>query len=520
METHKTSYKMNIKLLLGYCASLFLSITITYSLSGQSDTISLNDLTFEHALSITTQKSHVLKQASEKTLQAEHEKKAAKGLFLPTLSLSANYVLMADDIRLDMTPVRDAITPLYGALGNYGQFSGVPNPDPNTSGVMPILPDDISTQAVRQQLIEGLDEVNAGEWDVMIQKKQFGVVNAGITQPIFTGGRIIAANKAAAIRVEEAKTEEQTKYLEVFCELIERYYGLVLTEHVNTVRQEVKKTMAAHMEDARKMMEQGMISNAEYLHAKVYHAEADRELKRAVRNKDIVNESLLNTLAIDTSLEITPISNLFYVPSLQPLSYFQEKAKENSSLLAQVKHKKELAHQGYKAEVAHYYPTIAAMGTYDIANKDLSHQVPEYMVGVGLRWDIFTGTSRANKVKAAKYQASQVEQFLEKTETDINTVITKHYQELNMHLEQLLEIEEALEFANEYYRVRNKAFSEGMATTTEIADAELLVARSKIERLQAIYNYDIALSRLLYYAGIPDEFLQYQNSEESIYGEY
>jgi len=111
----------------------------------------------------------------------------------------------------------------------------------------------------------------------------------------------------------------------------------------------------------------------------------------------------------------------------------------------------------------------------------------------------------------------QAEIYSDKASADIHTIITKQYQELNMCLEQLLEIENAMQFANEYYRVTEKGFAEGMSTTTELADARLALAKVKIEQFSTVYQFDVALSRLLYYAGKPDNFNIYQKSTDAVY---
>lgn len=54
--------------------------------------------------------------------------------------------------------------------------------------------------------------------------------------------------------------------------------------------------------------------------------------------------------------------------------------------------------------------------------------------------------------------------------------------------------------------MRKKAFNEGMATSTEVTDASLAVAKVRIEKLQAMYAYDVALARLLELAGMPEMF--------------
>jgi outer membrane protein TolC len=123
-------------------------------------------------------------------------------------------------------------------------------------------------------------------------------------------------------------------------------------------------------------------------------------------------------------------------------------------------------------------------------------------------------------VKAAKFQAMQADEFYAKAETDIYSAITKYYQELNMYTEQINSLDAAMEFTAEYSRAREKAFKEGMATTTQVSDANLLVAKAKIERLQAFYAWDVALSKLLYYSGMSDKFVNYMSHPDAKQGSY
>jgi outer membrane protein TolC len=483
-----------------------------FSLCGQENPAAIKNLTFGEALSLSLQNNHLIKQFANKSLRMEQEVKAAKGLHLPKVSLSASYVYMSDNIELDLTPVRDAITPLYNTLGHYGKFGGVPNPDPNTNGTMPYLPDDVSTAAIRAKMLEGLNAVNNADWITTIQEKKFGMVNAGFVIPLYTGGKINAANKAAKIKFEASEIETVQKSHELTSELVERYFGLILANQAVKVRQEVKAGMQKHFEDAEKLAQQGMIAQVEVLNAKVYYADADRELMKAGRQVEILNEAVLNTVAETKKSRVNPLSELFYIEKIEPLDFYKQKALENSPLLGQVNKKKELAQQGIKIEQSAYLPTVAATGTYDIAKKDLSPYLPDYMVGVGLQWSLFDGNARGRKVKAAQFQALQADDFYAKAESDINSAITKYYQELYMYLEQIKELDAAMDFTAEYSRVREKGFSEGMATATQVSDANLAVAKAKIERLQAIYAWDVALSNLLYYSGMSDKFVDYMSS--------
>lgn len=486
-----------------------------FSLCGQNSPAILKNLTFEEALGLSLENNHLIRQYNNKSHRMEQEMKAARGLHLPRISLSASYAYMSDNVELDLTPVRDAITPLYNALGHYGKFGSVPNPDPNTNGVMPFLPDELSTSIVRGKMMEGLETVNNGQWIQKIQEKKFGMVNAGFVFPLFTGGKINAANKAAKIKYEASEIETIQKSNELTGELVERYFGLILANHAVKVRQEVKAGMLRHFDDAQKLATQGMIARVEVLNAKVYFADADRELKKSDRQVEILNEAVLNTVAQTGEAKINPLSELFFIEDIGPLEFYKQKALENSPLLGQVNKKKELAQQGIKVEQSAYFPTVAATGTFDIVNKDLSPYLPDYLVGVGLQWSLFDGNARSRKVKAARFQEMEANDFYDKAESDIHSAITRYYQELHMYLEQINELDAAMEFTKEYSRAREKAFSEGMATTTQVSDANLAVAKARIERLQAIYAWDVALSKLLFYSGQSDEFVSFMNRTDA-----
>ncbi len=471
-------------------------------------------ITFEEALQLTLRNNFLIRQSDHHLLQMEQEVKAVRGLRFPRVSLNAGYTLMEDKIHFDLTPVRDAITPLYQTLGSYGVFSGVPNPDPATNGVMPILPDQISTQAVRKKMVDGANAVNSANWDLTIQEKQFATLSAGFMWPVFTGGKINAANRAAQIRYEAVGLENLQKSYELTNELIERYFGKVLAEEALKVRGDVRTVTEHHYHDAEKLQQQGQIANVELLNSKLSLYDSEREYQKSVRQNDILNEALLNTLAEKEAIIIQPVTNLFYLDSIENVDYFYERAVAKSPLLAQINKKKELAGEGYKAERSGLFPTVAVTGVYDIANKDLSPYLPGYMVGIGMKWNLFEGFSQQKKIQALGFQKMQAEDYYQKASSDVHSAINKHYQELNMYREQLRMLDAAMDLANEYFRIRNKAFGEGMATSTQVADASLLLAKARIDRLQAMYGYDLSLSKLLYYAGITDQFVNYMRRAE------
>jgi outer membrane protein TolC len=492
---------------------LFIAVSLVFALSAPQqnkaqDSIGLN-LTFEELVSVAFKQSHVIKQTAFLKEQKQMEFKVSRSIQFPRLELNANMIQMSDNLHLDLNPVKDAISPLYQSLSAYGSFSGVPSP---AGGV---LPDNISTQVMRSKLAEGLETINAANWDEMIQKKQFATVNLMATWPIFTGGKIMASKQAARLEIEDVNLISSEKNNQLTSELVERYFGLCLAKQAELVREEVLKVMQEHTQDAEKLKNQGQVANVELLHARVFYSDAERELKKAGRNSTIANKALLNSIGQVEDTQINPLTSLFYLEEIEPIEYFMNEAAKNNPQLKQIESKKSLAEIGVKVETANYLPTVALMGTYDVVNLDLSPYVPKWLVGVGLKWTIFDGAERMHKRKSAQMKVEQVNEFQQKASNDLQTGIEKYYQEIQMSLEQIHELNTANEFTEEYYQARQKAFREGMATSTDVVDAKLLLVKVQIEKLQAAYQFDISLAKLLELCGMSENFITYQKSPKS-----
>lgn len=472
--------------------------------------------TIEAAFEQMQQHNPALQRARFQVQQKEFERAAKQGLYMPKVSMGAKAVAMSDALHLDLTPVRDAILPLYDALGNYGVFTGVPNPDPATNQVVPVLPDAMSTAAVRQKLTDGKQKVADAEWNKLIQEERFATVTADFIWPIYTGGKIQAANKAAAVEVQMGSEQLRQVQGELLSELVTRYYATVLAMQAQAVRQQMFQSMDKHYQNAQKMFDAGMIAKVELLQATVARSEAERELKKAHRDVEVIRAGLAATLSSDSLAACQPISPLFVNSKIPELGYFQEKALHANPQLKQIESQKQLVQIKDRAEKADYLPTVAAIGTYNLVDKNLSPYMPHWLVGVGVNWTLFDGLARNKTTKATHALENQVQSAQDQAVLSLQAYVNKLHQQLHMNLEQVQELNQTLELTIEYASSTEKAFNEGMATSTSVTDAHLKVAQVKLMRLKVFYEYDVVLATLLQTSGIPDDFLMYCKSENSI----
>ena len=440
-------------------------------------------LTSGEALQLTATRNPQTAASAYQEEAAEKEKKAAFGLRLPNVGVAGTYAHLSDDMEIDMNGLKQPVGQLAGQLG----------------GLLP--------PAVAGQIGGIVNQLTARNWAMVLQKKDMALAGATVTMPVFTGGKINAANNAAKIRLAEARTQGDQTRNSLVSELAERYFGLSLANQVVEVRRQVLEGMEKHLHDAQALEANGMIARTERLYAEMHVAEARKDLLKAIRDARTMESALGNTL--NDQGAYTPVTTLFFVQGIEDVNYFKTLALEKSPLLKQVELKKELAQEGAKAIRADFMPQVALMGGYDFYNYQLTDLAPTWAVGAGVKLTIFNGLNREYKYSAAKSQVRQVNALQEKANADLSTMVEKVYNEMMTGEDQLASIETALKFAEEYLRAKEKAFLEGMAPSSDVVDARLNLAKIKTERLQAAYTYDVLLARLLELCGDSETYLAY-----------
>jgi outer membrane protein TolC len=264
------------------------------------------------------------------------------------------------------------------------------------------------------------------------------------------------------------------------------------------------------------MFKEGMIAKVELLNSAVALSDADRELKQASRNIEILRQGLSATLAAEGNDSIIPTSHLFINRELPNADYFIQIAMELNPKLKQIEGMGKLVDIKHHVSKGEYLPSAALLGSYTFADYNKSVYTPEWSGGGGVKWTIFEGFSRNNELRKTNEMKAQVYEAREKAHSDISIYINKLHQELLMLLEQVAYLDKTLELVNEYCSSTEKAFAQGLATSASVVDAHAKSSQVKLLRLKVFYDYDTTLANLLQTAGIPEQYLIYYAGENTI----
>nr|WP_275440537.1 TolC family protein [Vibrio sp. Of7-15] len=401
--------------------------------------------------------------------RSEHLQDAARDLYLPSIGLSAMYTRLDDDVTLSASEFADS-TPIGG------------------------------------EMLKGLDHLLTST----ITDRNIFTTSIRAIWPIFTGGRISAAQDIAEGKKEEAESLLGMKQQAKFEDLAKYYFSVVLAKDVFATYQEVEDGLQKHRDFALRLEEQGQIAKVERLQAEASLDKAKVDRKKAQRDLEIAQVAL--TKLIKAEGGVLPSTPLFINHSLPEMQAFIDKTLSTYPGLAMLDAKHKQASNLIKAEKGKYYPEVYLYGNYNLHEDDslASAVAPDWMVGVGVNVPLVDTSGRSGKVKAAHSAVLQVNHLRAQAEQDLTVLVEKTYREANQAIEEYQGLSSSLALASENVRLREKAFRQGLSTSLDVVDAELYLASVKTQRLAASFNYVISLSKLLAISNEMNSFSQYQ----------
>ena len=359
------------------------------------------------------------------------------------------------------------------------------------------------TLELRETFINKPIEIDASPLPLAyrVQEDQFMKGQVKVAWPVYTGGRIDAANAAAA-KTEEAAARLNHTDQQLVTELARRYFGLRLARQAAGVAALKTAAMERHHRHAARLFAEGIIARVEALNAEVALANARAEQSAAERDAAIAAEGLANALADPSPGD--PATPLFIVRDLEPVEWFQDAVERGHPALEALEALRRQAEEGVRAEKGAALPTVYLFGLRELFPNDLTLLDPEWAAGIGAEYTLFDGGQAKHRTAAARAQADRVALLAAKARRDLRSLAAVRRQEAAKALEQHDAFKETLALAEENLRVRMRAFEEGVATSVEVVDASVSLARAQLGRLKAAYDFDTALFGLLEAAGRTD----------------
>lgn len=437
-------------------------------------------LSYAEARQLLQKNSRSLKMADRDVASARAERDRLNALWYPSLQASGTYVHLSEEIEVKQ--------PL-------SRFT-----DPAKDLVHTVLPDDKFISAL-------LDQIGTHTLAFPLAPRNLTTVGLSAEWVLFSGGKRVRAGRIGNRMIDlarEARTQTDATQQTL---LAESYYGLALAREVVSVRRETCRALDLHYENALKLEAAGMIDKAGRLLAQVNRDEARRALEAARHDADVVESALRSLLCLEDTGSIVPTSPLFISATLPPKEEFVQTMRSANPLLSRLSLQQDIARQQLRIDQSAYLPDIALFGKQTLfAHGIRSNLVPRTIVGVGFTWNLFDGLAREKRIRQSKLARQTLALGRDKAQDDLAVGIDKLYTGLLKAQDNVRALQATIQLGEELVRIRRRSFAEGMATSTEVVDAETMLATARVARLAAYYEYDVGLMNLLALCGVPEKF--------------
>ncbi len=336
--------------------------------------------------------------------------------------------------------------------------------------------------------------------------------------PLYTGGQIHSVQEGAQAMQRQAEAIAlNTRHTEQV-KLISLYFGQSLAEQVHAVRCQQRDAMQWHYNDVRAMEREGVATRAQRLQIEAARDAAERGCVEAGYTLESARIALADLLRTENIVHIaTPL--FIFSETLDTAQAFIGKAQAANGTIRSMAAASDAASQKVNAELARWKPNVFLFGSYNMRRRDELLTEPDWIVGVGLKYDLIAETDRRRSVSAARNAFEASRRTLDETRNQVRTGVASIYMKLENARQQYLLLESTEALARENARIQSIAFREGQNTIADIIDAETMLTAALVERAAAAYTYDVMLAQLLDATGELDRYFQLmKNADRTIAG--
>jgi outer membrane protein len=339
----------------------------------------------------------------------------------------------------------------------------------------------------------------SGVVELTVRDRVTGSAEVNLAQPIsglLLIGRLIDGDRAG---IEVASGELQVAKLDAAYQATEAYLNALQTDTLREVSETSVKQLEADLVKIRALRDAHILADVDVLRLEAARDQAqagalEAEVAGRTARRGL---ALLLDLPDGTELALAPVDT-----TPPPLGWTEDEAvtlarRQRPELRVAAARAKQ-AEVGVAAVRANYFPNILAIANYTrtegqgfIATKDSA------FVGVTLDWNLWDWGKRGHEVGAAKAASRSAARLRDELNDQLAFDVRAKWLTASSKRKTLDVHASALRAAEEAYRLQTVKIQGGVATATDVIDAEAEVARARAQEAVARYQYLIAWTALV-----------------------
>jgi len=318
-------------------------------------------------------------------------------------------------------------------------------------------------------------------------------ISVSISKVLYSGGKLESFIEQAEADQSIALNELEQKKQDVIYQVTQAYYRVLQSEGLVRVSEQALTQINAHMESSQALLEEGMIAPIDLNRIKSQLSNLEHNLIKAENGYELAVYNLNSIMGIDLDTMVNLQNNLSYEPCEITFSEAMESAIQN---------RPEIKNVGQQRIIMEAMVDIAESSKKPQIAMNLESGLSGWQVAVMGEVPIFDGGINDAKIRQAEINLSQVDQSRKQVEQLIELEVRSAY--LNMkEAEKLIRVtEQGIENSMESFRIAQVKYNEGIATNTEVIDAQSALIEAETNHLNALYDYNTSYAALIKAMGI------------------
>jgi outer membrane protein len=352
----------------------------------------------------------------------------------------------------------------------------------------------------------GAPTPNAQSWSITLQA----------TQSIYAGGKFTAAIHAAKDVREAALYEMQGVINDALLDVRTKFYDVLLNQEKIKVQEQNLELLQQQYKDAKARYDAGSGAQFDLLRADVALANGRPPLIEARNTYRISIEQLRQALGLVSSSpasgqqSLNLVGSLDYTPAQFDLDSALAAASTSRPELLRYARLQSSGEQNIKAARADYWPTLDAVGGYELRKRTFSNELDStlngWFVGAQSSWAVFDGRATAGRVREARSQEEQARLTLLNEQLSVEVEVRQAYSSFEEAGELVAASTKTVEEAEEAVREAHVRYTAGTATELDVLQSQVDLTTARTNLIQANYSYDVAVATLRRAMGVADKF--------------
>ena len=337
-----------------------------------------------------------------------------------------------------------------------------------------------------------------------VEPNQLLLGQASASVPVFAGFKIKNAIKSSELMVDLSNLQIEATKENVVWQAINLYFGLYKTQRSIDVLNENLVRANQRVKDFQNFLDNGIIARNDLLRAKLQASNVQVAIDEAETQYKNINYRLNLLTGQDES-------KIVHVDNVETLKTINQNSQDyvNRTDIKSYDVKNQIADSQIKIAKAAYYPQLAVSAGYVAMDIDKVASVTNATnVGVGLKYDLSSLYKNKAEVEIAKAQKLENEMQKETTIDKAKVEMNEAFQKYDLAKKKNNVYKEAVEQANENYRIVKDKNDNGLADTDDLLEADVQQLQAKINQVVGDADEQLAIYEYYYTTGILLENVQ------------